>query len=165
MDTNVTRRQALQVGAAGAALLAAPRAGRAQARPRSGGHLIAAQELDPISLDNHKTSNYSSVQGVEQIVESLTQYDDKMNVVPALAESWKTPDPVTYVFSLRKGVTWHDGSELTADHVVACWDRILDPATAAPYKGRLVAIHRLQAVDKHTVPMRLKHPLAPLRAS
>src|SRR5439155_14487876 len=79
MDTKLTRRQALQIGAAGAALLAAPRAGRAQARPKSGGHLIAAQEIDPISLDNHKTSNYSSVQGVEHIVESLTQYDDKLN--------------------------------------------------------------------------------------
>src|SRR5882724_3946332 len=90
MDKTMTRRQALQIGAAGAALLAAPRAARAQARPKSGGHLIAAQEIDPISLDNHKTSNYSSVQGVEHIVESLTQYDDKLNVLPALAESWKT---------------------------------------------------------------------------
>jgi peptide/nickel transport system substrate-binding protein len=165
LNQALTRRQALRLGAAGAAVLAAPRTARAQGRPKSGGHLIAAQELDPISLDNHKTSNYSSVQGVEHIVESLTQYDDKMNVLPALAESWRTPDPVTYVFNLRKGVTWHDGSEFTADDVVAWWDRISDPATAAPYKGWFVAVDKVQATDKHTVRMTLKNPFGPLLAS
>jgi peptide/nickel transport system substrate-binding protein len=161
----LTRRQALALGAGGAALVASRRAAWAQARAKTGGHLIAAQELDPISLDNHKTSNYSSVQGVEHIVESLTQFDDKMNVQPALAESWKTPDPVTYLWSLRKGVSWHDGSELTADDVVAWWERINDPATAAPYKSWFVAIEKVQAVDKHTVRMTLKNPFAPLPAS
>jgi peptide/nickel transport system substrate-binding protein len=161
----LTRRQALALGAGAAAWVAGGRAARAQARPRQGGHLVVAQELDPISLDNHTTSNYSSVQAVEHIIESLTQFDDKMNVVPALAESWKTPDPVTYLFSLRKGVTWHDGSEFTADDVVAWWDRINDPAIAAPYKSWLLAIDRVQALDKHTVKMTLKHPFGPLLAS
>jgi peptide/nickel transport system substrate-binding protein len=162
---NLSRRQALALGATGGALLAAPRAGWTQARPRQGGHLIAAQEQDPISLDNHKTSNYSSVQGVEHIVESLTQYDDKMNVRPCLAESWTTPDPVTYVFNLRRGVTFHDGTELVADDVVAWWDRISDSATAAPYRSWFTAIEGVQAVDKHTVKMSLKNPFGPLLAS
>jgi peptide/nickel transport system substrate-binding protein len=161
----LTRRQVLGLAAAGAALAAGQRRAWGQPKPRSGGHLLVAQELDPISLDNHKTSNYSSVQGVEHIVESLTQYDDKLNVLPCLAESWRTPDPLTYIFNLRKGVTWHDGSELTADDVVAWWERIDDPATAAPYRGWYVAVEAVQAVDKHTVKMSLKNPFGPLLAS
>ncbi len=161
----LTRRQVLGFGAGGAAWLAARRADSAQARPRQGGHLVVAQELDPISLDNHTTANYSSVQAVEHIIESLTQFDDKMSVGPALAESWKIPDPVTYLFTLRKGVAWHDGSEFTADDVVAWWERIADPATAAPYKSWFVAIDRVQAVDKHTLKMTLKNPFGPLLAS
>ena len=37
-----------------------------------------------------------------------------MNVRPDLAESWETPDPLTYIFHLRRGVQFHDGRSLTS---------------------------------------------------
>ena len=43
-----------------------------------------------------------------------------MEVKPSLAESWKPPDPTTYIFHLRKGVTWHNGREFMASDV-AYW--------------------------------------------
>jgi ABC-type transport system substrate-binding protein len=44
--------------------------------------------LDPVSLDPHTTSNFSTVQGIEHTYQSLTMYDEELNVIPCLAESW-----------------------------------------------------------------------------
>ncbi len=137
----------------------------AQMTPKMGGHLLAAQELDPISLDPQKTSNYSAVQAFEHVYNSLTQYDENMQVVPALAESWDIPDPTTYIFHLRKGVKWHNGREFVADDVAYWFERLTDPQVAAPYKSWFVAIDKTEVMDKHTIKFLLKHPFTPLLAS
>ena len=91
-----------------AAAQPAPTSAPAQAAPSGrvrGGSITIAQELDPVSLDPHKTSNFSAVQGFEHVYESLTQYDEKLNVQPALAERWEvSPDGMQYTFLLRKEV-------------------------------------------------------------
>ena len=78
--------------------------------------------LNPIT-----NSNFSSTQGFEHCYESLTAFDAKAQIVPALAERWDTPDPTTYVFHIRRGVKFHDGSELTAEDVKYTFDIVLDP--------------------------------------
>ena len=59
------------------------------------------------------------------IFSSLVGHDEQMKVVPDLAESWDTPDPVTYVFHLRHGVKFHDGRPLTSADVKYTFDSIL----------------------------------------
>src|SRR5207245_8184276 len=77
----------------------------AAAQPKRGGTLVAAQEVDPVSLDPHTNSNFSALQGYEHIYESLTGYDEKTNIVPALAERWEIQNGgKTYVFHLRPNV-------------------------------------------------------------
>ena len=49
--------------------------------------------------------------------EGALAFGDDLSLQPALAEDWEAVDPTTYVFSLRDGVTFHDGSPLTADDV------------------------------------------------
>ena len=133
--------------------------------PTPGGSTIWAQELDPVSLDPHTTSNFSSVQGVEHTYQSLTMYDEELNVIPCLAESWETPDDTTYVMKLRQGVLWHDGSEFTADDVKYSLERLLAPETAGPYATWFNAIETIDVIDPHTVQLNLSAPFGPLLAN
>lgn len=81
---------------------------------------------------------------------------------PRLAESWKAEDPKTYVFKLRRGVRFHDGSPLTAEDVKFTLERILDPKTksnmAADFEPVVASV---EAVDQLTVRINLKVPLVP----
>ena len=94
-----------------------------------GGKIVIGQEADPVSLDVSKVPNFSSVQAIEHIYESLVTFDENMKVQPALAESWEIPDPTTYVFHLRTGVKWHNGREFVASDVAYWYQRMMDPAT------------------------------------
>jgi ABC-type transport system substrate-binding protein len=76
---------------------------------------VWAAETDPVALNPITNSNFSSTQGFEHCYESLTAFDARLNIVPALAERWETPDPTTYVFHLRKGVKFHDGSDFLVE--------------------------------------------------
>src|SRR5262245_22434628 len=72
-----------------------------QGTPKRGGTLVAAAEIDPIALDPHTGSNFSSVQAYDHMYESLTMYDEKTNIVPALALSWELSNGgKTYTFKL-----------------------------------------------------------------
>ncbi len=166
----ITRRALLgRAVATGAGVAMAPLLTRAQSVPvlaqqaTPGGFLYAAQEVDPVSLDPHNRSNFSSFQAFEHLYESLVAYDKSLNIVPSLAQSWTTPDATTYVFTLRRGVRFHDGSELVADDVKYSMDRVLDPRTASPWGGIVKPfIDRVEVVDRHTVRIRLTKPYPPL---
>lgn len=118
---------------------------------KRGGTLVAAQEVDPVQLDADTSSNFSALQAYEQVYESLTGYNARTEIVPALATSWDTPDPKTYIFHLRSGVKFHDGTELTADDVAYSIERGYDPQTASPWRSLTSAIKAIKVKDKATV--------------
>jgi len=155
---------ALGGGVAGLDALGAPWGlarvqGASTAAPKPGGTLIAAQEVDPVSLDPHTNSNFSALQGYEFIYESLTGYDEKTNVVPALAQKWEiTNGGKTYTFHLRPNVKFHNGQTMTADDVKYCVDRVLDPKTASPYLSWMSPIKEVKVIDPLTVQMNLDAP-------
>ena len=131
--------------------------------PRRGGSVVWAAEASPTSLDPHKTSDLSSIRAWGDLVyQSLTMFDENMRVVPALAESWTSRDSTTWMFRLRQGVRFHDGSELEAQDVVFWHERLTAPATAAPDRSRFDAIRKVEARDRYTVEMTLAAPHAPL---
>src|SRR5689334_19923113 len=93
----------------------------------SSGRLIAAIGGEPDQLDPNKTSAYFSFEVLENVYDTLVEPDADLQMRPALAQSWDvTPDQLTWTFHLRPGVTWHDGSPLTADDVVFTYRRIID---------------------------------------
>jgi len=69
--------------------------------------------LDPHSADEALTDSFKN-----NIHEGLVRYDENLRPEPALAVRWTNVDPVTWRFELRRGVTFHDGTPLTADDVV-----------------------------------------------
>ena len=60
---------------------------------------------------------------------------DDLRVKPTLAERLDNPDPLTYIATLRHGVKFHDGHELTSKDVVYNYSQYLDPAFVSPFKG------------------------------
>src|SRR5438093_1005627 len=80
--------------------------------------LVLGTKLELNTLDPHFFSAFPTNSSMEYFFDKLTEYDDKLDIKPALAESWKTLDDHTWVFKLRPGVTFHDGSALTADDVI-----------------------------------------------
>jgi peptide/nickel transport system substrate-binding protein len=99
------------------------------------------------------------------IFETLVKQDAFGKPVPGLAESWKVIDPTTWEFKLRKGVKFHDGSELTADDVIWSLDR---PATiiGSPSKFDIFtkSIVAKKAVDSHTIRLTTEKPYPLLTA-
>jgi peptide/nickel transport system substrate-binding protein len=136
-----------------------PRAAWAQGSPKRGGMLVAAAEIDPIALDPHTGSNFSSIQAFDHIYESLTTYDEKTNIIPCLAQSWEiTNQGKTYTFKLRPNVKFHNGQTMTGEDVKYSIDRVLDPKTASPWVSWLNAIKEIKVVDPLTVQMNLDAP-------
>ena len=90
-------------------------------------------------------------QGKEFMYDSLLEWDKDLNVLPALAESYETPDDLTYIFHLRKGVKFHDGAEMLAKDVKYSLDTALappEPGVAVPYLANVVSS---EVVDDYTV--------------
>ena len=80
--------------------------------------LTWAQGADVTSLDPHQGKETPAVQVNTQIFDTLVTVDPETNeVVPQIAESWEQTDDQTYVFKIREGIKFHDGSDLTAEDV------------------------------------------------
>ncbi len=76
---------------------------------------------------------------------------------PHLAERWENPDPNTWLFYLRKGVKFHDGSELTADDVVFSYTRLKEDKESKQLSV-LLDVEKIEATDRYTVRIRTKNP-------
>ena len=86
-----------------------------------------------------------------------------MNLQPALAESWEfSEDGMSITFNLREGVTFHDGSALDAQDVIASFERILDEDTASAAATNYINIASMEAMDDLTVVFNLAEPDVPL---
>ena len=94
------------------------------------------------------------------IFDGLLERDAEMNLHGDLAESWETPDPLTYVFHLRHGVKFHDGRPVTAADVKATFEYMMDAANRSPKRGAFRMVKSVDAPDAATVIFHLKEPAA-----
>jgi peptide/nickel transport system substrate-binding protein len=79
--------------------------------------------------DPHGAQGRVAFQGYRQVYESLVMHNADMSLVPALAVSWRLVDPTTWHFEVRQGVTFHDGTPLTAEDVVFSIERARGPGS------------------------------------
>lgn len=86
---------------------------------------------EPFSLDYAYAFDYADNQVLANVCESLLRLNPDFSLSPGLAESYAQPDPNTWVYTIREGVTFHDGTPLTAADVVASMTRHLDPAVGS----------------------------------
>ncbi len=78
-----------------------------------------------------------------------------------MAERWENPDDKTYVFYLRKGVKFHDGSEFTAEDVKYTFESILDSELKSPHAAVYQKIDHIEIVDPYTVKFVMKEVFSP----
>ena len=116
--------------------------------------------LEPPNLD----PTAGAAAAIDEVVyanlfEGLTRYRPDGSIAPALAESWDiSPDGKTYTFHLHSGVTFQDGTPMTADDVKFSLDRARAPDSTNAQKPLFAGIGDVQVVDPTTVKVTLKEP-------
>src|SRR5688572_9935086 len=129
------------VTAACLAALAAPLTEAKTLRWSSQGDYLTA---DPMAQNELLTN---SING--HVYESLIMRGKKLELIPGLAVSWKQTSPTTWVFNLRQGVKFHDGSDFTADDVVFSIKRGQGPTSN--FRVYANAVGEPKKIDQHTV--------------
>jgi peptide/nickel transport system substrate-binding protein len=120
--------------------------------------LVVGVTSGPNNLDPRIGTDDVSGKAAQLIFNNLMTLDDRLRVVPDLAERLENPDPATYVVTLRRGVRFHDGHELTSADVVFTFRSLLDPAFISPRKGAFRMVKGIDARDRYTVVFTLKEP-------
>lgn len=88
---------------------------------------------EPATLDYAYAFDYPDNQVLANVCESLLRLNPDYSLSPGLAKSFANPDPLTWVYELRDGVTFHDGTPLTAADAVASMQRIMDPQVGSSW--------------------------------
>ncbi len=114
------------------------------------------------TLDPGKATLIPEFYVIWALFNGLLKLDANSNPVPDLAESVTTVDRNTLEFKLRRGVKFHDGSEMTADDVKFTIERLLDDKFASPNKSKVSGVSAIEARDAHTVRIITKEAFAPL---
>jgi peptide/nickel transport system substrate-binding protein len=123
--------------------------------------LRIAMSADVTSMDPHFATVAPNIAVSWHVFDALVRVDENARLVPGLAESWRAIDSTTWEFKLRRGVKFHDGSELTADDVLFSLDR---PATITGSPGPFTTFTRpivaKEAPDRYTVRLKTREPYA-----
>jgi peptide/nickel transport system substrate-binding protein len=150
---------ASSAAAASGAAAAKPSAGGASAQPKSGGTLKIGRVGDLTNLEPHRL-NPAGFSINFLMYDRLTQYDDKLQPQPMLAESWDlSSDAKQLKLNVRKGVQFHGGREFTSDDVMYNLKRAADPKTGTGQFAQQAGVFTdIQTPDKYTVMLKMDQP-------
>jgi peptide/nickel transport system substrate-binding protein len=127
--------------------------------PKPGGTLKFAVHAVIQKLDPHKAPNQAEYWVDQLMYDYLVQFDDAINIQPSLATGWKmSTDGMTWTYSLRKGVMFHNGRELKAADVKYSIERILDPKNASSGADAFKDVASIDIADDYTVVFKMKQP-------
>ncbi|HEX5502829.1 MAG TPA: ABC transporter substrate-binding protein [Thermomicrobiales bacterium] len=119
-------------------------------------------QLDPARISTGRVAG----ELLTNLDSALVQFDEKLNVVPDLAEKWEiSDDGLVYTFHLRKGLKFHNGDPLTADDFVYTFNRTKDPKLASPHANKLKSVTKAEAPDPLTFRLTFSAPFAPFLAT
>lgn len=129
-----------------------------------GQEIRIGMSADPSAIDPHYHVYTPNEQIKKHVFEALVRFNDARQLVPGLAESWRSTGPTTWEFKLRKGVSFSDGSPFTAQDVIYTVCRIGKVANSpAPFTVFTKHIAGMEATDPHTLVIKTTaiHPLLP----
>lgn len=131
-------------------------------------------EAEPSRLDPAMTTTVAESNTELQLFEGLTRLDADNIPQPALAQRWHiSDDGKTYIFYLREGIQWSDGTPITAQEIEYSWKRVMNPDTASENAYMMFVIDKaeeyfhqkvsadevgVRAIDEKTLEVRLKNP-------
>ncbi|MBK0325834.1 ABC transporter substrate-binding protein [Rhodobacteraceae bacterium F11138] len=123
------------------------------------GEVSIGFQQEPTTLDPTSDAT-AAIDGIvtHNIMESLTTVNEAGEVLPDLAESWTiSDDGLTYVFTLREGVKYHDGTDFDAEDVKFSFDRAMAEDSENPTKGIFKPIAAVEVTGPHEVTMTLNN--------
>jgi len=124
--------------------------------------LVMDIESSPVNLDPRVGTDSQSERISELLFDSLVRKDEHFKLLPWVAESWETPDPTTYIFHLRKGVTFHDGRPLTSRDVKWTLDSFTNGSVISIRAATYAHVRKVEAPDDYTLIIHLDGPDATL---
>lgn len=114
---------------------------------------------DNSAMDPHFHNLTPNIMVTTHMFESLVAFDPEQKPGPGLAVSWKTVDPLTWEFELRKGVKWHDGSDFTAEDVKFTMERIPNvPNSPSSFAIYIRQIKEVVVKGPHTIQFKTDTP-------
>lgn len=113
---------------------------------------------EPYSLDYAYAFDYADNQVLANVCESLLSMNPDMSVSPGLATKFENKTPTTWVYTIREGVKFHDGTTLTADDVVASMSRHLDPKVGSFWFSAYANVQGIEKTGAHQVTVTTKVP-------
>lgn len=137
-------------------------AAAAEGTPKKGGVLKYGLSTDPSNFEPHVSSGAASGAVKIMVYSTLLTYNPAGELIGDLAETFGWVDNSTLEVKLRKGVVFHDGSELTQQDVIFSINRILDKATAATNAAKMADVASVEAGDNNVVRFKLSKPNATL---
>ncbi|MBO4684040.1 MAG: peptide-binding protein, partial [Desulfovibrio sp.] len=119
-------------------------------KPVDGGRIVLGTIGEPSNLNPYISTDASSHEVAGEILVAPLRYSKDLELEPWAAESWTvSPDGRRLEFTLRKGILWEDGVELTADDVVFTVQTAADPKVASPYAEDFLRIKSIRALDRY----------------
>jgi peptide/nickel transport system substrate-binding protein len=127
--------------------------------PKPGGTLRVAWEADATGFDPGFSRGIQAYYLKGNLFNPLVTVDENLNFVPELAESWETQEnSKVYVFHLRKGVKFHDGTDFNAEAVRWNIQWTTNRDSNSVMDAFLDTIEAVEVIDAHTVKIILKYP-------
>lgn len=126
--------------------------------------VVVAQGVDATTMIPDMESVTSTTNVLENIYDTLVWRTPDLELEPALATDWRAIDDLTWEFTLRRGVKWHDGTEFTAEDVKFTLDYIMDPSVGSQFAAYFTPLDRVEVVDDYTVRFITKDPFPLLLA-
>ena len=150
---------------------------KSEEKPGFGGTYRRPLDFGPKTLDPALSIDLYAVTIIQQLFDGLVQFDKDLNIIPAIAKSWKiSQDGLTYTFYLREGVRFHNGREVTSKDFVYSFTRIIDPKTKSPaanfldrvlgfkqfQEGKTHHVRGFRSTSKYVFEVKLSEPYSPL---
>jgi peptide/nickel transport system substrate-binding protein len=112
---------------------------------------------DAVGLDPLVAYDYQSVQPMYQAFDTILQLNTRNEIIPMIATAWKEQDPTTYVYDIRTGVTFQDGSPMTAADVAYSLNRHLDPKNGSFLAPFMASVKSIESTGNQVI-VHLKTP-------
>jgi peptide/nickel transport system substrate-binding protein len=125
------------------------------------GYLVVGIESNPLQLDPRYSTDANSVRIGRLIYNSLLRSDENSRLQLELAANWQRIDAQTYIFDLRRNITFHDGQPLTAADVKFTYESILQAKNLSPKRALLKTLQAIDQLGPYRLRFRLAAPHAP----
>lgn len=117
-------------------------------------------ESHPTNLDPRIGTDAQSERIGQLLYDGLLHRDENFQLQPSLAERWESPDPLTYVFHIRRGVRFHDGRALTARDAAFTLSSVRNGKIPTVKAATFRLVRNIETPDDFTLVLRLSEPYA-----